>query len=72
VDAVMPDGSRLHVVIPDITRPHMGFSTYRTTSGDVMSLSINSSLTPDTAYYYQLETGTNRTVVASGTFRTLP
>ena len=49
-----------------------GFSTYRTTSGDVISLSINSSLTPDRTYYYQLETGTNRTVVASGTFRTLP
>jgi len=23
VDAMMPDGSRLHVVIPDITRAHL-------------------------------------------------
>jgi poly(3-hydroxybutyrate) depolymerase len=49
-----------------------GFSTYRTTSNDVLQLSINSSLTPNRSYHYQLETGTNRTVVASGTFRTLP
>ena len=49
-----------------------GFSNYGTTSGAVLTLGITSSLTPDRTYYYQLETGTNRTVVAAGTFRTLP
>jgi pilus assembly protein CpaF len=27
VDAVLPDGSRLHVVIPDITRSHWAVKT---------------------------------------------
>ncbi|WP_156119187.1 hypothetical protein [Modestobacter caceresii] len=49
-----------------------GFYTYRTTSNDVVPLSITRSLAPDRSYHYQLETGTDRTVVASGTFRTLP
>lgn len=49
-----------------------GFYTYRTTSGDVVPLAIDRSLTPGRAYHYQLESGTERTVVASGTFRTLP
>ncbi|MCZ2822211.1 hypothetical protein O2V63_17865 [Modestobacter sp. VKM Ac-2977] len=49
-----------------------GFYNYRTTSGDVLPLSITSSLAPNTSYHYQLETGTDRTVVGSGTFRTLP
>jgi type IV secretory pathway ATPase VirB11/archaellum biosynthesis ATPase len=29
VDAMMPDGSRLHVVIPDITRRHMAVNSAR-------------------------------------------
>lgn len=48
-----------------------GFYTYTTVNGADSTLALTSNLTPGRTYYYQIETGTDRTVVASGTFVTL-
>jgi predicted esterase len=48
-----------------------GFYLYTTRTGPI-TLSLQSSLAPNRLYYYQVESGTNRTVMASGTFTTKP
>lgn len=48
-----------------------GFYLYTTRTGPI-TLSLQSSLSPNRLYYYQVESGTNRTVQASGTFTTQP
>jgi hypothetical protein len=48
-----------------------GFYTYTTLNGAGSTLALTSNLTAGRLYYYQIETGTDRTVQASGTFTTL-
>lgn len=48
-----------------------GFYTYTTLNGADSTLALTSNLTAGRNYYYQIETGTDRTVQASGTFTTL-
>jgi hypothetical protein len=47
-----------------------GWYVYTTRTGKGLTLTLRSGLSPATRYYYQVESGTNRTVLASGTFTT--
>lgn len=49
-----------------------GTYSYTTRTGNDVTIRISETLRSGTLYYYQLETGRNRSVVASGTFTTLP
>ncbi|MBU4465715.1 MAG: Flp pilus assembly complex ATPase component TadA, partial [Actinobacteria bacterium] len=68
VDAALPDGSRLHVVIPDITRRHWSVNirkfvpAYRT----LTRLVDAGSLTPDAAELLQHGMATGRSILVSG------
>ena len=49
-----------------------GFYDSTTAKGDNVVVNTTSTLLRGTRYYYQLESGNRSTVVASGTFTTLP
>lgn len=70
VDATLPDGSRLHVVIPDITRRHMSVNIRKFVlpAGSLDELVSLGTLTPQSARFLEAATvaGLN-TIVAGGT-----
>jgi hypothetical protein len=49
-----------------------GFYVYTTRTGTGTELTLSTSLSPGIAYNYQVESGRDRNVVASGSFRTSP
>lgn len=53
VDAALPDGSRLHVVIPDITRRHVALNIRKFVSraADLQALVTSGSLSPQAAQF---------------------
>lgn len=68
VDASLPDGSRLHVAIPDITRAHYAvnirkFLTARRTLDDLVAAR---ALTPDVAILLRAAMAEGRNVLVSG------
>jgi pilus assembly protein CpaF len=68
VDASLPDGSRLHVVIPDITRRHWAvnirkFLPHRRTLGDLV---VGGSLSPAGADLLRGAMAEGRSVIVSG------
>ena len=68
VDATLPDGSRLHVVIPDITRVHWAvnvrkFSVRATRLDDLVTLG---TLTPHAAAFLAAAVAAGRNVLVSG------
>jgi pilus assembly protein CpaF len=68
VDATLPDGSRLHVVIPDITRTHWAvnirkFVAPATSLRDLVSLG---ALTHDAADFLERSVHDGRNIVVSG------
>ena len=65
VDAMLPDGSRLHVVIPDITRQHMSVNIRKfiLTANSLDELVALQTLTPQAARFLEVA------VVASAVLR---
>jgi pilus assembly protein CpaF len=68
VDATLPDGSRLHVVIPDITRSHWAvnirkFVAPATSIPDLVALG---ALTTDAAEFLEHSVSEGRNIVVSG------
>src|SRR4051812_47707112 len=68
VDASLPDGSRLHVAIPDITRRHWAVNIRRFRSGmrDLRELVRLGSLTPQAAEFLHLCVRTGQNILVSG------
>jgi pilus assembly protein CpaF len=68
VDASLPDGSRLHVAIPDVTRRHAAVNIRRFRSGmrDLRDLVRLGSLTPQAAEFLHLCVRTGQNVLVSG------
>lgn len=68
VDASLPDGSRLHVVIPDITRRHwsVNIRKFLPMFGDLASLVAAGSLAPEAARVLRDAMGDGRSVLVSG------
>lgn len=68
VDASLPDGSRLHVAIPDITRRHWAVNIRRFRRGmrDLRELVRLGSLTPPAAEFLHLCVRTGQNVLVSG------
>ena len=70
VDAMLPDGSRLHVAIPDITREHWAVNVRRFVHRpmDVHQLVPGGTLSPESAHFLEacMVSGLN-VVVAGGT-----
>ncbi len=68
VDASLPDGSRLHVVIPDVTRAHWSVNVrkFNRRLRDLGSLVALGSLTVDAAEYLRGAVLARRTIVVSG------
>lgn len=68
VDAMLPDGSRLHVVIPDITREHWAFNVRKFTVracrlGDLVTLG---TLTPAVAAFLDASVVAGLNILVSG------
>lgn len=68
VDASLPDGSRLHVVIPDVTRAHWSVNVrkFNRRLRDLGALVALGSLTVDAAEYLRGAVLARRTIVVSG------
>ncbi len=68
VDASLPDGSRLHVVIPDITRKHwsVNIRKFNRTIRDLGSLVALGSLTQQAAEFLRMTVLARGTIVLSG------
>ena len=68
VDAVLPDGSRLHVAIPDITREHWAVNVRKfvVRSTDLADLVALGSLTSEAAQFLAAAVAAGLTVVVSG------
>ncbi|GAA2082150.1 hypothetical protein GCM10009840_17790 [Pseudolysinimonas kribbensis] len=68
VDASLPDGSRLHVAIPDITRRHWAVNIRRFRRGmrDLRELVRLGSLTPRAAEFLHLCVRTGQNILVSG------
>lgn len=68
VDASLPDGSRLHVVIPDITRRHwsVNIRKFLPAFGDLSSLVAAGSLAPGAARILRDAMASGRSVLVSG------
>jgi len=68
VDASLPDGSRLHVAIPDITRRHWAVNIRRFRRGmrDLRELVRLGSLTPQAAEFLHLCVRTGQNILVSG------
>ena len=70
VDAMLPDGSRLHVVIPDITRRHwsVNIRKFVLPAGSLDELVDLGTLTPQAARFLEAATAAGlNTIVAGGT-----
>ncbi|MEZ3161785.1 ATPase, T2SS/T4P/T4SS family [Microbacterium sp. BWT-B31] len=68
VDASLPDGSRLHVVIPDITRRHwaVNIRKFLPSFGDLASLVRRGSLAPEAATLLHEAMVSGRSILVSG------
>src|SRR5690606_5988161 len=68
VDASLPNGSRLHVVIPDITRRHwsVNIRKFLPAFGDLSSLVAAGSLAPEAARILRDAMASGRSVLVSG------
>ncbi|MCT9820401.1 ATPase, T2SS/T4P/T4SS family [Microbacterium sp. W1N] len=68
VDASLPDGSRLHVVIPDITRQHwaVNIRKFLTTHRSLDDLVAAGSLPPEVARHLRTQMAQGRSVIVSG------
>ncbi|MBU6348334.1 MAG: Flp pilus assembly complex ATPase component TadA [Actinomycetales bacterium] len=68
VDAMLPDGSRLHVVIPEITREFwtINIRKFVTRPQNIMDLVAQRSLTNQAAQFLQLCVDSNLNVIISG------
>ena len=68
VDAMLPDGSRLHVVIPDITRRHMSVNVRKfvLTAHSLEELVSLGSLTPHAAWFLEASVVAGLNVIVSG------
>ncbi|NYE19976.1 ATPase, T2SS/T4P/T4SS family [Microbacterium immunditiarum] len=68
VDASLPDGSRLHVVIPDITRRHWSINIrkFLPAFGDLGSLVAAGSVAPEAARLLRGAMADGRSVLVSG------
>ncbi|MET1052172.1 MAG: ATPase, T2SS/T4P/T4SS family [Mycetocola sp.] len=68
VDASLPDGSRLHVVIPDVTRRHMAVNIrkFSRTVRDLTSLVANGSLSAQAAEYLRCCVLAGQNILISG------
>jgi len=68
VDASLPDGSRLHVAIPDITRRHWAVNIRRFRRGmrDLRELVRLGSFTPQAAEFLHLCVRTGQNILVSG------
>lgn len=68
VDALLPDGSRLHVVIPSVTRRHwaVNIRKFVAQAFDLDGLVALGSLTPQAATFLDAAVGAGLNVVASG------
>jgi pilus assembly protein CpaF len=68
VDASLPDGSRLHVVIPDITRRHWSVNVrkFLASFGDLAALEASGSLAPDAGRMLRDAVQGGRSILISG------
>ncbi|WP_146339332.1 CpaF family protein [Nesterenkonia sp. NBAIMH1] len=68
VDAALPDGSRLHVVIPDITRRHwaVNIRKFISRAASLEDLVAYGSLSPKAAEFLSLAVGAGMNVLVSG------
>ncbi|HVX42972.1 MAG TPA: ATPase, T2SS/T4P/T4SS family [Mycobacteriales bacterium] len=68
VDAALPDGSRLHVVIPDITRRHMSINIRKfvLTAHSLDELIGLGSLTPHAARFLEAAVAAGLNIIVSG------
>lgn len=68
VDALMPDGSRLHVVIPDVTREHMAVNIRKfvVKAGRLSDLVRLGTLTPHAAAFLEASMIAGLNVIVSG------
>ena len=68
VDATLPDGSRLHVVIPDITRSHWAVNIRKFVMGNkgLDELIDNSTITPAAAQFLTMCVSEGFNIVVSG------
>lgn len=68
VDASLPDGSRLHVVIPDITRRHWSINVRKFLPAvrDLTALEAAGSLAPDAADLLRHAVAAGRSILVSG------
>lgn len=68
VDASLPDGSRLHVVIPDITRAHWAVNVrkFRRSIRDLRELTRLGSLTQQAAEFLHLCVRSGQNILVSG------
>src|SRR5690625_5935834 len=67
VDALLPDGSRLHVVIPSITRQHWAINIRKFVARafDLSGLVALGSLTPQAAAFLDAAVGAGLNVITS-------
>ena len=68
VDASLPDGSRVHVVIPDVTRTHWSVNVrkFNRQLRDLASLVALGSLTAQAAEYLRVAVLARRNIIVSG------
>ena len=68
VDAMMPDGSRLHVVIPDITRAHLAVNIrkFLLQAYSLDELIDLGSITPAAARFLEAAVAAGLNIVVSG------
>jgi pilus assembly protein CpaF len=68
VDAMLPDGSRLHVVIPDITRAHWSVNVRKfvVKAGHLDDLVTLGTLTPTSARFLEMAVMSGLNVLVSG------
>lgn len=68
VDALLPDGSRLHVVIPSVTRRHwaVNIRKFVASAHDLDGLVALGSLTPQAARFLDAAVGAGLNVITSG------
>ena len=68
VDAMLPDGSRLHVVIPDITRAHWSVNIRRfvVRPAHVLDLVATGTLTPQAAHFLDAAVVSGLNVIVAG------
>ena len=68
VDALLPDGSRLHVVIPDITRAHMALNIRKfvVAAHSLDELVVRGSITPLAARFLEAAVTAGLNIIVSG------